>query len=250
MALLVSFSCLAVSVAAGELLVARGLHTSATNALSAALYFLIDGAGSWAVATFLTGLLKMVVGRLRPDFLARCAPAEPSVAPVPAYGRGAGANPACTAPPSAHLTDGHYSFPSGHTSTVFVLAVYSCCYCAWAFWGRPRQPGRAAWAKRGLAARLARDGGAAAALLWTLWLLCWAWGVAASRVLDFKHHVGDVAAGALLGSMFGGLYATRAILCHRCCLAEEEEGPPRGEAGAGMLLAPDAGRRANPFAPV
>ena len=238
-ALLVSFAGLAISVAAGEL--ALALHTSATNAASAVLFFLLDGTGAWAVTTLLTIVLKMGVGRLRPDFLARCAPEEPSVAPLPAFGRTASDNPKCTAPSSSHLTDGHFSFPSGHTSTVFVLAVYSCCYCVWAFWGRVPASGRAR-AKGGLAARLARDGGAAAALAWTLWLLCFAWGVSASRIIDFKHHVGDVAAGALLGSLFGGLFAGRAILCHRCCLAEEEE--PLG--GDGMLLAPCAAAGGGP----
>lgn len=56
---------------------------------------------------------------LRPDFLARCQPAVPD--PLTAqYGLPAVDNPACQAPPSGELTDGHYrraappQGPSGH----------------------------------------------------------------------------------------------------------------------------------------
>lgn len=62
--------------------------------------------------------LKVSVGRLRPDYLALCQPAMPAAADLTlTYGQPASANPACNAPPSSTLTDGHYSFPSGHTST-------------------------------------------------------------------------------------------------------------------------------------
>ena len=42
-------------------------------------------------------------------------------------------------------------------------------------------------------------------------LLCWAWGVGASRIVDFKHHPSDVVAGALLGTLFASVYAIRSI---------------------------------------
>ena len=59
--------------------------------------------------------------------------------------------------------------------------------------------------------RLVADAGSALALLWVLALLCWAWGVGASRIVDFKHHPSDVVAGALLGTLFAAVYAVRSI---------------------------------------
>lgn len=53
------------------------------------------------------------------------------------FSRGA----ACTAqtdlaPAALAEQEGHYSFPSGHTSTVFVFAVYASVYCIYAFYYR------------------------------------------------------------------------------------------------------------------
>ena len=49
----------------------------------------------------------MCVGRLRPDFLARCEPSVPSPLNIQ-YGLPASSNPACLAPQSGELTDGRY----------------------------------------------------------------------------------------------------------------------------------------------
>lgn len=50
---------------------------------------------------------KMVVGRLRPDYLDRCQPVVPNPVTVQ-YGLPAADNPACTAPDSSELKDGRY----------------------------------------------------------------------------------------------------------------------------------------------
>lgn len=76
------------------------------------------------------------MGRLRPDFLSRCQPAGAgSDTFALSWGQPAAANAACTpgAVSQADLEDGHWSFPSGHTSMAFVLATYSAVYCLWAF---------------------------------------------------------------------------------------------------------------------
>lgn len=77
------------------------------------------------------------MGRLRPDFLARCNPGSEGSNAVINYGAAASSNPPCNPTVSeGELKDGHWSFPSGHTSTVFVFAVYASAYCLWAFYAR------------------------------------------------------------------------------------------------------------------
>ena len=47
--------------------------------------------------------------------------------------------------------------------------------------------------------------------LWILLQIGWAWGVAVSRVIDNKHHVGDVVAGAVLGSIVGTVFVIKSV---------------------------------------
>lgn len=137
----------------------------------------------------------MEVGRLRPDFLDRCQPAVPAAVNI-TYAQSVAASPACTAPLSGDLTDGHYrqerqrskrsvracgagahrnvcrrcqrvrrategcvrsahcrrspsaplcavpcSFPSGHTSTVFVFGLWAVGYCTWLLYVRCERGG-------------------------------------------------------------------------------------------------------------
>lgn len=39
----------------------------------------------------------------------------------------------------------------------------------------------------------------------------WAWGVASSRIIDNKHHVGDVIAGVVLGSVVGTVFVVKSV---------------------------------------
>ncbi|KAL4451567.1 hypothetical protein ABPG75_007229 [Micractinium tetrahymenae] len=207
----VSAVALLLSVLLCELLLARRLHADLTDALAAALHFLIDGIAAFVVTGLATTVIKMSVGRLRPDFLARCQPTVPNPLTLQ-YGLPAADNPACTADPSGELTDGHYSFPSGHTSTVFVFAVWCAAYCVWAFYQRPPTQTASSIAARPLYERAVSDLGTAAGFLWILAMLSWAAYVGTSRITDFKHHPSDVVAGAFLGALLGLLFAARAVL--------------------------------------
>lgn len=100
------------------------------------------------------------------------------------------------------------SFPSGHSSVAFALAVWTAAYLTWALNVRVRT---SLHGGSGVLARLRADLGAAAGFLWTLALLGFAWAVAASRVYDFMHHPSDVIAGAFLGTVIAAFYVARSI---------------------------------------
>ncbi|KAH6915942.1 lipid phosphate phosphatase 1 [Coprinopsis sp. MPI-PUGE-AT-0042] len=126
--------------------------------------------------SLVTNFLKNRVGRLRPDFLARC---QWDVILE-----------ACTGKENAVL-EGRRSFPSGHSSSAFsgmfflslVLAGQSA---AWCFNARSRPW----WAS----SRWAR-------LFISLAPLGWAFHVALTRVEDYRHHKEDVVAGGLIGAL-------------------------------------------------
>ena len=69
----------------------------------------------------ITDILKLVVGRPRPDFAHRCWPDSGGVAPVEAFA--AGADLQCSGNPDT-VMEGRKSFPSGHSSFSF---------CSWGF---------------------------------------------------------------------------------------------------------------------
>jgi diacylglycerol diphosphate phosphatase/phosphatidate phosphatase len=231
---------LLLTFALGELRAPRGDAAGARRAPLAgarpagaarAVHFALDLLEAFVCVGAITTALKLAVGVHRPDFLDRCQPALPPPGDVTlAYGAGAASNAACLSDISAReLRDGSASFPSGHASTAFVFASYGCTYCLWAFCGlRDGGAARPAGAAR---ARLAADARAAAALWFMLAQLGWAWGVAASRVIDNKHAPGDVASGALLGAGFGVTFAVRAI-ARRNRLPAEPAAPPAGELAA------------------
>ena len=208
-AVLVPLLCLVLSVLFAEI----RLHGGALlgkRAMALSIYFILEGIFAFVVTSQITQVGKVLVGRLRPDYLARCNPAAPGAIEVE-WAQPASQNPACnpTVGPS-ELRDGHYSFPSGHTSTAFAFAVYSVIYGVWAFCFRDlaaRLPTR----RRGLRSILIEGVHAGAALLWVVAQLSFAWGVGISRVIDYRHHPSDVVAGALLGAGFAGLYAARAV---------------------------------------
>lgn len=110
-----------------------------------------------------------MVGKLRPDFLARCLPTIDSAG-----------NAVCTQTRLAFLDEGRRSFPSGHASTSFAGLGFAALFLA----GQLRIFDGEAWA-------------------WKLTLsfapIVLAAFVAISRVLDFRHHVIDVLVGAILG---------------------------------------------------
>ena len=157
-----------------------------------------------------TEVFKNVVGRYRPDWLARCVPSDVGVVSIDAFGATGADNPACTnnAISESKLEDGHKSFPSGHSSTAFSLGTVVVFYaCWWISESRGKTPTMmTAWRRAVLE-------------VWSALQIAWAFAVASSRVIDNKHHVSDVAAGGLIGTCFGLLYSYRAWI---------EAGPPEG----------------------
>ncbi|MFH2009204.1 MAG: phosphatase PAP2 family protein [bacterium] len=117
-----------------------------------------------SLTLFITAVLKINVGRLRPDFLERCQP---------------NASLECQGDP-AEVREGRKSFPSGHSSISFAGGVFLSLY----LWGKlsPLSGPGAFWK---IPVILAPIMGAAV--------------IAGSRVTDNRHHWEDVFVGALLG---------------------------------------------------
>jgi diacylglycerol diphosphate phosphatase/phosphatidate phosphatase len=120
---------------------------------------------SLAAVLFIVCAIKVSVGRLRPDFLARCVPRDG----------------VCTG--DAHdVLEGRKSFPSGHTAVSFAgLGYLSLC----------------------LGSRLAIVHTPRAGTLWKYVVALAPWLgallVGLSRIADYWHHWEDVLCGALLG---------------------------------------------------
>ncbi|KAF8515964.1 phosphatidic acid phosphatase type 2/haloperoxidase [Gautieria morchelliformis] len=122
--------------------------------------------------------LKNGVGRLRPDFMARCK-WDPSLA-------------ACTGHPDA-IRDGRRSFPSGHSSLAFTgltfLSIYLvACMC----------PSQATSASSRLPNFLKSKAVSVFITLAPLGVATW---IAITRLEDYRHHKEDVITGAGIGSL-------------------------------------------------
>ncbi|KAJ3365764.1 hypothetical protein GGF32_008162 [Allomyces javanicus] len=127
---------------------------------------------SWTMA--ITDVTKIVVGRLRPDFLDRCKPVEH--------------NGTWTCTGDAHLVrNGRVSFPSGHSSLTFSGWVFVALF----IWGTLAASSwrRSPWVQSVLA----------------LFLIPPAL-VAISRTTDYRHHWQDVTVGSLLGIIVSYLW--------------------------------------------
>ena len=156
------------------------------------LFFVTAG----VTTAIVTEVVKNLVGRYRPDWLARCLPADPGTIVIDSFGATSSENPACTNTwiSQSKLDDGMKSFPSGHSSTAFALGTIVVLYSA-----------------RWMATKPSPSPLTMALLeLWMALQISWAFGVATSRVIDNKHHIGDVVAGSMLGVLFGGMYGGRA----------------------------------------
>ncbi|PHH70219.1 hypothetical protein CDD82_7258 [Ophiocordyceps australis] len=132
------------------------------------------------VTLCITDTVKNLVGRPRPDLLARCQPDRASLQPgVPL------SIDACTAPHDASLHDGWRSFPSGHSSFSFA----GLGYLSFFFAGQLR------------IFRPAHDGGGrdlVRAMLCFIPLVGAAF-VALSRWEDYRHDAIDISTGSILG---------------------------------------------------
>ncbi|GAC99833.1 hypothetical protein PHSY_007436 [Pseudozyma hubeiensis SY62] len=131
-----------------------------------------------ALTVTITTLVKVTVGRPRPDLIDRCQPAAGSSNAVP---YGLVTDIICTVGVNDKtLRDGFRSFPSGHASTSFAGFTYLSLYLA------------------GKLHLFDRRGHAVTAWLCGTPLMA-ATLIAVSRTMDYRHHATDVIAGALLG---------------------------------------------------
>ncbi|KAJ6453637.1 lipid phosphate phosphatase 1 [Mycena vulgaris] len=127
------------------------------------------------MARLFTTVLKNRVGRLRPDFLARCKWDD--------------AKMRCTGK-MADVLDGRRSFPSGHSSAAFAGMTFLSFWlagqtAAWCF----QAPVPAASLR---SSRLGR-------FSLTLLPFWWAMFVAVTRLEDYRHHKEDVITGGIIG---------------------------------------------------
>ena len=124
----------------------------------------------------LTNVLKLSVGRPRPDFISRCKPVSPvwDVAPV------------CSGMDST-FEDGYKSFPSGHSSWSFATLVFLSLYLA----GRFKAVSQ-------FKLRLPQ-------LLLSLTPFLIGCVIGWSRIHDHMHHLGDVMGGAVIGCVISSL---------------------------------------------
>ena len=133
--------------------------------------FLAQGA-----AFVITGTLKNLCGKPRPDLIDRCQPRPGNVDPP----TGLSNITICTQTSVAILTDGFRSFPSGHSSSSFAGLFYLSLYLA----GKHH-----VLDQRGEVWRIV------IVLIPTLGASC----IATSRIMDARHHPFDVLFGSTLG---------------------------------------------------
>ncbi|KAI9261469.1 phosphatidic acid phosphatase type 2/haloperoxidase [Phascolomyces articulosus] len=132
---------------------------------------------SLSMCLMLTTVIKITVGRPRPDFIDRCQPPEGAADPP----FGLSNYTICTSPLDTHeMTDGFKSFPSGHSSFSFAGLVYLAMFIA----GKMQMFDERGHTYKGFIFAFPFIG----ALL-----------VAISRTQDYRHHWQDVFIGALLG---------------------------------------------------
>ncbi|KAL6767978.1 hypothetical protein ACKKBF_B37335 [Auxenochlorella protothecoides x Auxenochlorella symbiontica] len=213
---LVPLLTFAITVVVGELISSKSQHNTVTEAVASALFFVLDGIQSFVCGLLVVQITKLVVGRTRPDFLARCNPIIPGNITITIGGDPNALWP-CQRPYDDVLKDGFQSFPSGHTSTAFNLTVYTSAYLIWC-WHM-----RLSWTPVHLSMKqqFLLDLRNVAAKLWMLVLLGVAWGIAISRIIDNQHHPSDVIGGALIGICIALIYVLRAIPRYKRVLSPE-----------------------------
>ncbi|KAK3401559.1 phosphatidic acid phosphatase type 2/haloperoxidase [Sordaria brevicollis] len=139
------------------------------------------------LTTFLTDLIKNMVGRPRPDLLARCLP-DPSTPPNKLVGV-----EVCTQTDHHTLHDGWRSFPSGHSSFAFAGLGYLALFWCGQFRVFASSSGIAEdveklFVRRDLFKALLCLSPLLGALM-----------IAISRCMDYRHDVEDVCVGSVMG---------------------------------------------------
>jgi diacylglycerol diphosphate phosphatase/phosphatidate phosphatase len=170
-----------------------------------------------AATTLFQCILKILIGGLRPHFLAVCQPPQ-----IPAFpGRGYGGiwrTPAnvCTGDPK-HIREAQMSFPSGHSAAAFAgfgfLALYlNAKYKILGYHGlnEVEHPEQTALPHTNVDTDTTKkdakeNAKSIEAPHWKMLLFILPWLIASalamSKVADYWHHPSDVLAGALLGTL-------------------------------------------------
>ncbi|KAK3987967.1 phosphatidic acid phosphatase type 2/haloperoxidase [Cladorrhinum sp. PSN332] len=146
---------------------------------------------SLVLTSLLTDIIKNMVGRPRPDLLARCIPSPSASASAT---RGLVSIDICTQTDHHTLHDGWRSFPSGHSSFSFAGLGYLSLFLA----GQTRIFAYSSASTLGEQTEKLVRGDLMKALL-CLAPLLGATMIAISRCQDYRHDVYDVCIGALLG---------------------------------------------------
>lgn len=215
MAGLVPYIQCVLSYLVGEIVFWSAYHASLTSAIASCIHFCLDTIVAGLMCGLLTEVTKQVVGRHRPDWLQRCNPAIPEDVTIGPFGLPASSNPVCNSTlTETKIEDGKKSFPSGHSSTAFVLAVYGIVYCIWAACYRPSRTTFRTTQHNTVKQQLASDAMSFIVLIWVLWQISFAWGIGVSRLTDNKHHYSDVVGGAFLGTLVAAIFSMRAIPRH------------------------------------
>ncbi|KAF7308451.1 Lipid phosphate phosphatase 1 [Mycena chlorophos] len=149
-----------------------GLFQVSFISLHHGLLALLAGRG---MTRLFTNILKNAVGRLRPDFLARCKWDEEMLK--------------CTGK-AKDILDGRKSFPSGHSSAAFSGMTFLALWLA----GQT-----AAWCFAAQLPSASLRSSRLARFCLPLLPIWWAIYVAVTRVEDYRHHKEDVIVGGLIG---------------------------------------------------
>ena len=128
-------------------------------------------------AFVITGSLKNLCGKPRPDLIARCQPLDGAFDP-PVFGLSN--STICTQTDQAIMADGFRSFPSGHSSSAFAGLFYLSLYLA---------------AKLHVLDNRGEVWRTFIVLIPTLAASC----IAMSRIMDARHHPFDVLFGSAMG---------------------------------------------------
>jgi len=141
----------------------------------------------YAFNDLLKSIGKHTIGRLRPHFFAVCSPQFPDGSScsdeahrgVLKYQTDYDCRPDLSGASEEMIRDVRVSFPSGHSAMAFYGLVFVALLLRHRRWPLP---------------------GSLLGPVIQLACVCLAWFVALSRVMDYKHHWSDVAAGSLLGA--------------------------------------------------
>ncbi|KAK3955570.1 phosphatidic acid phosphatase type 2/haloperoxidase [Pseudoneurospora amorphoporcata] len=143
------------------------------------------------LTTFLTDLIKNMVGRPRPDLIARCQP-RPDTPPNKLVGV-----EVCTQTDHHTLHDGWRSFPSGHSSFAFAGLGYLALFWCGQFRAFSSSSPAGTGVTDGMEKVLVKRDLLKALLC--LSPLLGALMIAISRCMDYRHDVEDVCVGSVMG---------------------------------------------------